>query len=101
MYYNDDQTRFIGPILPFVGGLLVGGLVAPSFKTNQQPTPIYYQPVQYYPVSTPYPYYPYNPNYPNYPYQNKAYSQANNKTTNNYSNPLYSQNSVNNPYYPQ
>ena len=48
-YYSPSsyrgENRFIGPLLPFVGGLLIGGLVGPR--------PNFYQPVPYYP-----PYYP-------------------------------------------
>jgi len=47
MYPNNDQ-RFIGPILPFVGGALIGYIAG---------RPNYYYPV-YYP--------PYYQTYPNY-----------------------------------
>lgn len=55
-FYQDSEndSRFGGVLLPFVGGLLVGGLFAPSFKGGQsgpQPMPYY----QYPPMSQPMP----------------------------------------------
>ena len=52
-YYSNGESRFIGPLLPFVGGLLVGGLITP--RPNYQPYPYYYPQPYYPPVS----YYPY------------------------------------------
>ena len=50
-YYNNE--RFIGPLLPFVGGALIGYIVGrPNFNTGT-----YYQP--YYPVYYQYPNYQY------------------------------------------
>ena len=51
--YYRQETRFIGPLLPFVGGLLVGGLITP--RPNFGPA---YPPVPYYPPVTYYPYIP-------------------------------------------
>ena len=49
--YPINEQRFIGPILPFVGGALLG-------YTFARPNTNYYQPYyQYYPVYYPYPYY--------------------------------------------
>ena len=50
--YPVNQQRFIGPLLPFVGGALVG-------YAFSRPNYSYYQPYypQYYPVYYPYPYY--------------------------------------------
>ncbi len=85
------QYRVIGPIWPFVGGLLVGGLFAPNkgplYPNNPYPT-YYYQPTPYYQNNSyyTYPYVPYNQQ--SYPYNNSSY--------NNYYNPNNS-----NQYYPQ
>lgn len=51
-YYpnHSKDTRFIGPLLPFIGGALVGYVVA-------RPNNGFYQP--YYPVYYQYPTYPY------------------------------------------
>lgn len=93
MYQYSNQERFVGPFLPFVGGLLVGGLFAPSKNSfyNSQPTPIYFQPVQYYPIATNYPYPTYYQNYPSNP-QNTATNYQNYNA--NY------QSYQPNPYYP-
>lgn len=48
------QNRFGGILLPFLGGLLIGGLVVPKYN-------------QPYPQQPPYPYYP--------PYQSPIYYQ--------------------------
>lgn len=56
-YYRGDN-RIIGPLLPFVGGLLVGGLITPRPNYYQQIpyySPQYYQPMGYYQNSNPYP----------------------------------------------
>lgn len=69
-YWNrvptENQERF-GPLLPFVGGLLVGGLFAPpkngpvfggQSQSYAPPPPAYYgQPVPYYPGQQPIYYY--------------------------------------------
>lgn len=100
-YYPNYEYRFIGPIIPFVGGLLIGGLFAPSkgplYPSNNQPTPIYYQPVQYYPVA--------QNGYP-YTYPSNLYNIPSNTTSNiNYKYPYQTLNSksyqtINNPYHP-
>ena len=55
-YYGNFNTkneeRFIGPLLPFVGGALIGYIVA---KPNNNA----YYPVPYYTYYTPYPTYNY------------------------------------------
>ena len=58
---TDNQNRFGGILLPFIGGLLIGGLVVPKYN-------------QPYPQQGPYPYYPPYPQGPVY-YQ---YPPANN-----------------------
>ena len=65
--YGPDSNRFGGLLLPFLGGLLIGGLVVPKVNGGGQPYPPYptypsYQYPQYYPVySQPIPYtYPEN-----------------------------------------
>ncbi len=73
MYYSKPfyeeyrEERFIGPLIPFVGGALVGGLI--SYGINSSKTPNY---VPYAP--SPYPYYNnYSMNYYQpypYPYNN-------------------------------
>lgn len=93
MPYN-YQYRFVGPIWPFVGGLLVGGLFAPNkgplYPSNGYPvqTYYYYQPVPYYQ----------NNSYYSYPY-NQQYSQS--YPTNNTNPNYYTSNNNNNPYYQQ
>lgn len=66
-YPSNFQEERFGPLLPFVGGLVVGGLFAPGFKNNQMsnnqpvygpayypaPAPYYPQPVVPYPVGNP------------------------------------------------
>ena len=61
-YYSHFQNneRFIGPLLPFIGGALVGYVVS---KPNSQFYPPYYP--QYYP----YPTYQYYYQYPQYTIQ--------------------------------
>ena len=59
---NQNEERFIGPLIPFLGGALVGYVVArPNFNSYYQP---YYPPYYQYPS---YPYYqsytPYTTNY--------------------------------------
>lgn len=54
-----DGSRFAGLLLPFIGGLIVGGLFIPKTSVFQQPNPTYSQPPVQYP--------PYPPYYP--PYQ--------------------------------
>lgn len=56
-YFNNpnNQSRFGGILLPFLGGLLIGGMFMPH-PNNYQPIP--YQPYPYYPE---YPIY-YSPN---------------------------------------
>lgn len=57
---ENDGSRFAGLLLPFIGGLIVGGLFIPKtgvFQSN--PNPTYSQPPVQYP--------PYPPYYP--PYQ--------------------------------
>lgn len=50
-YYSNKDERFIGPLLPFIGGALVGYVVGrPNLGYYQQP---------YYPVYYQYPTYPY------------------------------------------
>ena len=66
--YHDNKNNRSGLLLPFVGGLLVGGIAAPLFIKNNYSQPNY----TYYPA--PYPYYQYGyPVYQNnnytYPYQ--------------------------------
>ncbi len=89
-YYRGDN-RIIGPLLPFVGGLLVGGLITPR--------PNYYQPTPYYPPQyyQPQGYNPYINTYPNnYIMENSEiptyYTSVNTDTTNiypYYTNPRY------------
>ena len=64
MYNNNFQNnnqiheeRFIGPLLPFVGGALVGYIVARPNNNTYYPTPYY---TTYY---NPYPIYPNPPIY--------------------------------------
>lgn len=69
-YYPEPKPNQRGGFLiPFVGGLLIGGLAAPYFIKNNQPT--------YYPYSQPNynNYYPYN--YPTYSTGNYSYPYAN------------------------
>lgn len=55
---NGDE-RFIGPLIPFIGGALIGYVAGrPNYQPYYQPYPIYYQ----YPT---YPYY-YQTNQPYY-----------------------------------
>ena len=66
---HNDYRQIGGLLLPFLGGVLIGGLVSPSFK-NQAP---YYPYPQY-----PYPTNQYYQNYPTYysnynPYQYPYY----------------------------
>lgn len=50
-YYNNNEERFIGPVLPFIGGALIGYIAGrPQYTYNTQP----YYPIYYYPT---YPYY--------------------------------------------
>ena len=79
-YYNQEpEYRFLGgPLLPFAGGLLIGGLIPypgrPTYNNNNyQQGPMYYQPVPYYVA----PAVPYYTNNRPYPYQNTTY-QTNN-----------------------
>lgn len=112
-YYN--EPRVVGPFLPFVGGLLVGGLFAPTkgpLYPNYQQGPVYYTPVPYYYQIHNQPYstnqtYNYQPTYQNqipnqygaqqYSTQPYGSSQYNNQPypKTEYSNPQYT-----NPYYP-
>ncbi len=86
-----DYRFFGGPLLPFAGGLLIGGLLPypgrPTYNNNYSQGPVYYQPAPYY-VSPTY-YVNTNP----YPYTETTY-QTNNlyyKTTPNQNyNPYYS-----------
>lgn len=49
-----NNSRFIGPILPFIGGALIGYVAGrPNYIPYYQP---YYQPTYYYPYNS-YPYY--------------------------------------------
>lgn len=51
-YHQNRDERFIGPLLPFIGGALVGYVVSrPNFGG--------YYPQPYYPVYYQYPSYPY------------------------------------------
>lgn len=59
-HQNNYRTGFI---FPFVGGLLIGGLVAPYFIKSNKP---------YYP-----PYYPYSNYIPTYQTGNYTYPYAN------------------------
>lgn len=73
-YSDDNETRFGGVLIPFIGGALLGGLFASSY--NNRPMNYYPYPSNqgYYPVKTPmnnyYPYQTYQTYYPsnNYPY---------------------------------
>lgn len=48
---NTNEERFIGPVIPFIGGALIGYIAGrPQYSYNTQP----YYPVYYYPT---YPYY--------------------------------------------
>ena len=74
---HNDNRQIGGLLLPFLGGVLIGGLVSPSFK-NQAP---YYPYPQY-----PYPTNQYYQNYPTYysnynPYQYPYYWLLYNSTT--------------------
>ena len=55
-HYPLNEQRFIGPLLPFVGGAVGGALIGYTFA---RPNNTYYQPYypQYYPIYYPYPYY--------------------------------------------
>lgn len=57
---NTNEERFIGPVIPFIGGALIGYIAGrPQYTYNNPP----YYPVYYYPT---YPYYPQTPtNYTN------------------------------------
>lgn len=75
-----NQARFIGPILPFVGGLVLGGLVANKggYYQNQggyyyPPYPVYYYPIPNNPPSS----YPYPNTYQTIPSTNKEPMFAN------------------------
>ncbi len=54
--YNPREERFIGPILPFVGGALIGYIAGRPQYNYSYPTyypyPVYYYPTYY---QTPYP----------------------------------------------
>ncbi len=64
---NSNRFGVGGLLLPFIGGLIVGGLFIP--KPNSYQYPPYQQPMQYqYPVY--YPPYPQTANVPPYPGQN-------------------------------
>ena len=62
-----DPNRFGGLLLPFIGGLIVGGLFIPKINSQQGqvPYPVYYPPQGYN-----YPPYPYSPQIMPYPYIN-------------------------------
>ncbi|MCH5172433.1 MAG: hypothetical protein J1F31_06375 [Erysipelotrichales bacterium] len=92
--YNieSDYRFFGGALLPFAGGLLIGGLLPypgrPTYNNNYQQVPTYYQPVPYY-VAPAVPYYITNRPYP---------YQTTYQTTNNmYYKSVPTMN--NNPYY--
>lgn len=56
--YSENDERFIGPVIPFIGGALIGYIAGrPQYSYN---SPSYY-PVYYYPT---YPYYPQMNYYP-------------------------------------
>ena len=62
-----DPNRFTGLLLPFIGGLIVGGLFIPKINNpqGQAPYPMYYPPQGYnFPPS------PYPPQVVPYPYIN-------------------------------
>ena len=56
--YPQNNQRFIGPLLPFVGGALLGYVVG---RPNTQYYPPYYQPLYQYPTYQYY--YQYPPTY--------------------------------------
>lgn len=74
-YYrqSDPNQRFGGFLIPFVGGLLIGGLSAPYFmnRPNVQPMPNYNTYQNQYPYNYYYPTYQYGTF--NYPYTNGYY----------------------------
>jgi hypothetical protein len=55
---GQDPSRFTGLLLPFIGGLIVGGLFIPKINNQPQNYPMYYPP------------YPYPNNYIPYQYTN-------------------------------
>lgn len=64
-YKEENEDRQVGLLIPFLGGVLLGGLIAPSFNK---------------PIYNPYPQYPQMPNnyynnYQMYPYQNYPYNK--------------------------
>jgi hypothetical protein len=61
-YYQNTNERFIGPLLPFIGGALVGYVVGRPNNFG------YYQQQPYYPA-----YYYQYPTYPYY-YQTNTYN---------------------------
>ena len=65
---RNDNRQIGGLLLPFLGGVLIGGLVSPGFKNQAPyyPYPQYQYPYQYYQN-----YQTYYPNY--YPYQYPYY----------------------------
>lgn len=90
-YYNSEpEYRFLGgALLPFAGGLLIGGLLPypgrPTYNNYQQ-GPTYYQPVPYY-VAPAVPYYVTNRPYPyqtTYQTNNLYYKTAPTMDTNPY-----------------
>ena len=64
VYDDNDENRFGGVLIPFIGGALIGGLFASSYNQNHAPT---YYPYNPYPMNYYYPYQTY-PSY--YPYIN-------------------------------
>lgn len=74
MQRNYQQSRFIGGIWPFVGGLLIGGLVGANYPhgATSYPPAYLYQPAPYGPI-----YYPTNSNVPNPSYYINPYQPTN------------------------
>ena len=53
-YLEEDQDRNVSLLLPFLGGVLLGGIIAPKINNNQgsyySPYPSYYYPPYNYPL---------------------------------------------------
>lgn len=68
--YSRNNQRFGSFLVPFVGGLLIGGIAAPYFINNKNNYPMSNNPYNNYPS---YPVY----NYPTYQYGNFTYPYSN------------------------
>ena len=54
-YLEEDQDRNVSLLIPFLGGVLLGGIIAPKINNNQgsyyTPYPGYYYPPYNYPIN--------------------------------------------------